>query len=810
VIRLVSLALLVGVGACGDDLTPTGPRPLVADPAVETGCSQPIVGDRARVKVVDCAGELAPGRLAAGRIGDFVLENALVRVIVRGPGQGYYLHGSSGGGIVDAVRATDTGWSEDLIKEIQPAVDLTAGAFDELVITEAGDDGPAELVVRGPATQLELIDAAGTREVPDVIIEHRYRLLPGVAQLELITRTFPLPGSTPTSHDVYDLMFVGGRAPSFIPGHGPATGQISGDFVATAGTTTSYGLVYASDASVIDLAGIRLVQGQSADDAGVVRQLLVGDGSIASITERAWPLRDRPVVSYDIRGPRDTDLVVTDGDGKPVTIARADAADRATIVVPGTGTFFVHAIADGTEPGALVPLSSMAIVERGASGTLAISVRDDLGAPIPARVLIETPNLDRRILWVGASGEMTTRVVPGTHRVSISRGLEYEMFVASMVVVTEGATVPVIANLERVVDTSGWISLDTHLHSELSTDSTLPVDDRLRAVAAEGIEIPVSSDHDMITDYGPVIAELGLSAFLGNLVGSEVSSLIWGHLNGFPLVPRADRTGGGSPSWLARSPGQVFQLIHDGGPDAIVQVNHPRLSSAGLFDAIDLNPVTGTVNATPGDLGLPTGTDLSSLDFDAIEVANAGEEDTFEQVFDDWLKLVENGHPACATGSSDSHGASAYAGEARTFVYVGNDDPSTIDQDTIMSAIRARHVVVGTGAFVTAGVVAGSGTSLPGETVTISGAVVPLHIKVQAASWRQLQRIRIFQGAQEIQSIPLDPQDTSPVRYDQTVNLPAPATDTFYVIRVESTGSGAPVNDNTIPSFTNPIFVDVP
>ncbi len=249
----------------------------------------------------------------------------------------------------------------------------------------------------------------------------------------------------------------------------------------------------------------------------------------------------------------------------------------------------------------------------------------------------------------------------------------------------------------------------------------------------------------------------------------------------------------------------------DLGPGAIVQVNHPRDGSTSLFNAINLNAATGVAGTDPSALGLPSDTDLSDLDFDAIEVANASSENDFEQVFADWLQLVGNGHRACATGSSDSHGLAAYAGEARTYVYVGpgNDDPRTIDQDAIVAAIRARRVVVGTGAFVTAGIETGATTTLPGDTASVTGEV-RLRIRVQAAPWRQLQRIRIYRGAAEVQAIELDPQDTSTIRYDQVVTLPLPATDTFYVVRVDATGAGAPVNDSAMPSFTNPVFVDVP
>lgn len=803
-------ALLCSVltAACGDNVTPSGPQPLTPDPDVETGCTQPITDARARAKVVACAGELAPGRLAAGRMGDFLLENDRIRLIVRGPGEGYLLHGGSGGGIIDAVRKTDTGWSEDLVKEILPAVDLTVGAFDELVITEAGGDGVAELAVRGPVAQLELIAAAGTREVPEVILERRYRLSPGATELEMISRVFPKEGSEDdAAHDLYDAMFLGGRAPSFIPGKGPVEGQTQGDFVATSGTTTSYGIVYDQDLTLIDLAGIRLVQGASVDGTGTTHYFLVGDGSIASITEQGWARREMPTLSYDVKATPGADLLVTDDAGAPITVARP-IGNNATIFVPGTGQYFMQALVTGAAPGDRIALIPGAIAESGPSGTLAITVRDDTtSTPLPARVVIDD-GADDRIVWTDASGDLQVPVVPGTLRVTISRGLEYDAFVATSVVVADGETVPVDARLERVVDTAGWIAIDTHLHSELSPDSTMPVDDRIRAVAAEGVEIPVSTDHDIITDYGPIITELGLSAWLGHMIGAEVSSLIWGHLNGFPFIPKPDRTGNGSPKWLARSPAEVFQAMHDTGNDAIVQINHPRDGSSSLFDALDLDPTTGIAHANPVSLGLPSDTDLSDLSgADAVEVANSSSAGDFEMVFLDWMQLVKAGSLTCATGSSDSHGASRYAGEARTYVWVGagNDVPSTVDIDAIVSAIRARRVVVSTSSFVTANI----GAAMPGDTAQVSGSV-ELHIKVQAAPWRPLARIRIYQGAQELMTIPLDPQDTNTVRYDQTVSLAAPAADTFYVVRVDNSGSGAPVNDNSMPSFTNPIFVDVP
>ncbi len=811
----VLIAVAVGWVGCGDD-PPRGPRPLVEDPALQVGCAPgPIAG--ARAKVVACAEELIGGRLASGRIGDVVLENERLRVIVRGAGAGYYLHGSSGGGIVDAAVVG----GEDLIKEVLPVVDLTAGAFDELVIVEAGDDGAAELVVRGPAAALDIVTAAIGREVPSIIVEHHYRLAAGADAVELETHVFTMPGAEVVSHDVYDALFMGGRATAFQPGRGWAMGQGAAELLATAGTTSSYGVVYPAgspDPQLIDLGGIRILLGPTITEASASRWLVLGDGSVSSVTGRAWALRGVPLGVVRGTSAPGVEVWFRDGvRGAPITIARADAAGGFAAAVPA-GAYTLRAESAGRTPGPDVAVSVAAggevsaTVPAGPGGTLAVSVRDDTGAAVPARVLSEQAGGDQRIDWVGASGEATVALPPGTWRISVSRGLEYDAFVASAVTIADGQATPVAVTLTRVVDTAGWISLDTHLHSELSTDSTFPVDDRLRAVAAEGVEVPVSSDHDLIVDYAPIIADLGLHDWLGSLTGSETSSLVWGHVNAWPLAVDDTRSGGGSPRWLGRAPGEIFAALHGGAGSRIVQVNHPRLSSDSLFDAIDLDPRTLTAGADPTDLGLPANADLSDLSFDAVEVANALSDGDFEEVFADWLALVGAGHPAAATGSSDSHGPSGFAGEARTYVWVGSgaDDPATVSDDAIVDAIRARHVVVGTGAFVTAGIVTGAGTSLPGDTVDVGAqAPITIRIRVQAPPWQPLARVRIFEGTREARVITLDPADTATIRYDADVVMPAPPADTFYVVRVDAGGRGDPVLGTPMPAFTNPLLVRV-
>ena len=804
------------IAGCGDNTGASGPQPLVPDPAVVKGCVPgPLGASATRAKVVACSEELIGGRLAGGRVGDFVLENAKLRAIIRGRGEGLYQHGSFGGGLVDVAAVG----GEDLIKEIQPTIDLAAGAYDELVITEAGDDGDAEIVVRGPATSLEIISAALDRVPPPVIIEHHYRLAKDAAEIELETKVFPVAGADATGYTLFEAMFTGGRARAFLPGKGWAAGQGGAEMIATDGTTSSYAFVYPTETpnpQLIDLGGIRLIQGPSIDVSGQKRWLVVGDGSIASVTDRGWQLRGETLGEISGTTSPGAHVVIRDLADNLVTIGRGAADGTYRALVP-LGSYVLQAEADGHAAGVDVPVlvgagSVVKDATVGPAGTLTIFAHDDTATPLPARVVIERPGYDRRIHYTGVNGRLSVAVPPGTCRVSVSRGLEYDAFVASALAITDGGTTNLDVPLAHVLDTAGWISLDTHLHSELSTDSTFPVDDRLRAVAAEGVEVPVSADHDFITEYAPIIAELGLGNWVHSLDGDEVSSIVWGHTIGFPLVSNPAKTAHGGPHWARKSPAEVFAQIH-ASPGAIVQINHPRRSKSDFFDAIDLDPDMLTAQRDPTELGLPANTDLSALDFDAMEVANVVADDDFEVVFADFLALVAAGHATAATGSTDSHGAGAFAGEARTYVYVGAgaDSPATVTADAITDAIRARRVVVGTGAFVTAGIVGATSTSLPGDTATVAaGTPIKLHIKIQAPPWQPLSGIRIYERKQQIMSIPLSPADTATVRFDADVTLAAATTDTFFVVRVEPAGAGDPVLDAPMPSFTNPVFVHVP
>jgi hypothetical protein len=346
----------------------------------------------------------------------------------------------------------------------------------------------------------------------------------------------------------------------------------------------------------------------------------------------------------------------------------------------------------------------------------------------------------------------------------------------------------------------------------MSLDSTVPLAERLRSIAAEGIEIALSTDHDFVTDYGPVIEHLGLQDWLAYKAGVETSSLTYGHINAWPLTPDYDRAAGGAFEWYDLGPDGVFALMRETVDDIVIQINHPRNGSSGLFDVIDFDPNLGRALQDPGALGFPD-SDFNDFNFDAIEVGNDFNSDQFAASFDDWLSLVASGHPAAATGSSDSHGKGAFIGNSRTYVFVGdgNDTAQTVDLAAVDQAIKQRKVVVSQGAFVTAGIeVPGTGLpAAPGALVDLSGqSEAIVHIKVQAPPWMPLSRIRVFAGRVEALSNVLDPSDTAAIRFDATLTIPIGSEDDFIVVRVEPAGAGTPVLGTPDGSFTNALLFD--
>ncbi|MCA9614727.1 MAG: hypothetical protein KC586_18350, partial [Myxococcales bacterium] len=186
-------------------------------------------------------------------------------------------------------------------------------------------------------------------------------------------------------------------------------------------------------------------------------------------------------------------------------------------------------------------LGAISVTATGAEGALPVRVQTSpQSAPEPsiARRWGEPDRPARRTHVVfPTDGQVTLPVLPGTHRVIVSRGFEYDLF-ESDVTVTAGETTNVPVMLERVVDTTGVMCADYHIHTNRSPDSEDPVRFKLHSAAGDGLEIPCRSDHEWVVSWDELVQEESLNDWIFGVTSLELTTFAWGHFGVVPLEPR--------------------------------------------------------------------------------------------------------------------------------------------------------------------------------------------------------------------------------------------------------------------------------
>lgn len=452
------------------------------------------------------------------------------------------------------------------------------------------------------------------------------------------------------------------------------------------------------------------------DEYTFKRYFIIGSGDVASISD----------VVYDVLGDATGGLrgrVLDQTTGEPVTGAHliVFAEDGVTKVTEVTtrehgryaaklrpGAYQVRLVEDGfqvSEPTSLTieeQSDTFLDLRRASPARVSVTVvEDDLG-PVPAKVTLvgtapeEFVGQDSKTwlfdLSVGEhwrytdlvpdtedastrqyieafdytdDGHVTLTARPGRYRVVASRGAEYDRWEGEVELVP-GQTQSLTARLHRVVDTTGYVGADFHLHSSFSLDSFHRPRDRVLSFAGEGLELVVSTDHNFVSDYQPAIGDLGLERFLASVVGLELTTIDRGHFNGFPLrvgegalsldgkgIPTntIESKTFGSFAWAGAKPQEIMDRLRAAGrvapsptcvaeqggdPTAcadelqpvVVQVNHPRDSILGYFDQYGVNQDSLVAEGQSGliapvlDVHPEFSAEYFSWDFDAIEVFN--------------------------------------------------------------------------------------------------------------------------------------------------------------------------------------------
>lgn len=792
-----------------------------------TGCRRApeILAPPASARVINAPGQLLWGPATAGSMGDVRLDNGIITVVVAAIEHAVGF-AATGGNIVDAGWVPD---GEDQLNQIFLYLDdefPRQARYATLDITSpGGGTKPAIVRARG-------VDTAN----PRIAIETEYTLAPGNDWLAITTRFVSTATYTIVRYEIGDAV-QWGRAEHFGPGIGfdlrGKSPQLP--WVAGVGQGTSYAVVPSSTISFGGPHG-----SMWSDPVGAVvdlvprvpynytRHFVVGRGDTASMSRSIAKLRGDATgrisgraTAVDRQPIRGGTVRVLNGAGAPVGLATIDGEGRYSIeLVPDT--YRLELVATGRE--AAPPTDREQVVVRagesatrdfevGPSTVIAWRIEGDDGKAPPIKLTFvgvgetRTPAFGPSYLASGsanvvlsARGVGETAVGPGRYRVIVSAGPEREL-IEHEVAVTSGSRTEITGKLERSVDSSGFISADMHQHSVPSFDSGVSLADRALSNAVEGVDVLVSTDHNVVTDFRPVIAATGLGRTLTSIMGTEATTHSVGHFNIFPIGISREHPRGGMVDVEGMSARQIFDFTRGLGrvdPRPFVQVNHPRSGYIGYFDIFKWNART----ASAAKAGFAT-------DFDGVEVVAFGWKKETDEVLADWFGLIRRGLRPTATGNSDSHTIVVReVGWPRTYVCADDDNPTRLDEVAFTRALRAGCATVSGGPLL----VIRSGSTRMGGLVTGRGARVELDVDLQAARWIATDRLTIYVDGEPAIVLPL--RGREPRRLSRRFVFSC-ASDCFVLARVDGDTPLTPVlsaTDGRVPlpvALTNPIYVDV-
>ncbi len=373
---------------------------------------------------------------------------------------------------------------------------------------------------------------------------------------------------------------------------------------------------------------------------------------------------------------------------------------------------------------------SVRVVDRAAKTPLPcrLTILDEFGAQHDVGAVTDETHAVRGGVIYCADGTASLGLPSGSFQLVAGRGFEYGIATRE-IRVTTGQRQEITLELERQVDTAGWISCDTHVHTLTHSghgDATLV--ERMITLAGEHIELPVATDHNKQIDFRPQQRAMGLERWFTPVVGNEVTTAK-GHFNIFPAPadgPVPDHRG---EAWTA-----IFESIRETANPEIIILNHARdlHSNYRPFGPRRRHPLTGRQ------------LDGWELEANAMEVFNSSaQQSDILQLPRDWMVSLNRGQFLTPVGSSDSHDvARHFVGQGRTYIRCDDRDPGNIDVAAAVKSFRERRVIVSCGLMP---VLTVNGRYGPGDIVPrSSNNRVRLDLEVRAPDWIEATQRRVY------------------------------------------------------------------
>jgi len=465
----------------------------------------------------------------------------------------------------------------------------------------------------------------------------------------------------------------------------------------------------------------------------------------------------------------------------------------------------------------------------------------------------------------GDSGEFSLE--PGSYQIVVSHGTEFSIH-AEDVSLSSGGSALVEAMVARVIDTDGFISADTHVHSFDSVDCPVTRRERIISMLAEGVDFFTPSDHDFRIDFTDDIADLGVSHLISTAVNEEITTFDYGHFGGYPMTIDPNQVNGGGvdhggaapagedfPSFgnYSLSPGEIYQeVLSDPGEDT-VHIHHvASFFDGGLrFDTGDEPP---TSNGDPGDLRLDPGvTNFWDPNFTSLElwIQTSRSQDLGSFLGENagnWFNLLNQGIVRTGHGASDTHHLTiVQSGFPRSYIASPTDDPGALAAiaETLAANQNDGRLIATNGPFMRVTLEGDpnevGGLELGLDTlVKATGGSATITVEIQSPTWAEFDTVEFYVNSETVKDtsgrlglpplyricpdfVQTDPNDfvISTVGVNGDFRLEATATlalsglseDTWVVVMVKGTEDVScplfPVIPNDIDPNANPTLTDL-
>ena len=798
---------------------------------------RPALDTIARARTIEDSADLLQGPGAEGQVGDVLLENSLVSVVIVAADRGYPFTGS-GGHLLDASVPGGSDRMRLVLPRLGPAM-RGKPVYDKVEITSSGGEDSAAAVKATGGWSLD-------REVE---VSTTYRLEPDTTLLQVTTQVKNATSRPLTDFVMADRVYHG-RTSRYVHGYGlyPCGREGKTQWFSFFSGQEAWGLFSADGEPMLASHGpgssdltYRTVSIEPSQSRSYARTVVVtgrGPGDVA-----------RRTASDDVKFDSRLNCTLTDREsGEPVAGAIVDirTAEGAAVscLVSGrngkgwvelpAGAYFLGCWLAGRPPALpRVPVRLSENGERGLNlelgrgGEVEVAVtkrsfhRSGQGqadlSPDSARIAIKPgeelqgwpgfrapyhSSFTGRAALVGQSGSTrlslppVSATTPGDYVLTAAPGPLYDSVSQEVEARPDEATRAEFS-LEQVILPGDYVAVDFRQYNSDSPGCSLERDENLLMNRCEGLDGGVLCRPWSMMTFDA--KEQGEGPPLIQAVEVRSSSC-----GSFTVIPSNWELGRERTVFQARPPegctsGEFFNFLRMRFPEAVIQANHPVRESDGYLK------LTGFAESDEKP------TSEFSRHFDALELLSGRDVLAAREALEPWFTLLNEGKNVFITGGSGTRGLPApEPGVARTYVHCPceGDYPSPEELRDAICSLRDRP-----NAFVTNGPflrVTLDGRPI-GSLQTVKGKAT-LHLQVLAPNWVGVDRVKVYRSGQLWKEIEVEEQEAV-VRLDRKLEL-EPESDCWLIVVAEGDEGMRPVYPGrgraaVIPfAATNPFWLD--